>query len=99
MLFRSGYEWHAFQGAQNLINKNKPVILLENNPFRSELDKQVLIMLSNLGYIGFRYHMDSGEDMILIHPESSKYDISLKTISQLQAKYPIKNEDISSYSI
>jgi FkbM family methyltransferase len=94
-----GYEWYAFQGAKNLISKNKPVILLESNPGRSELDKQVLAMLSDLGYQGFRYHLNSGEDMILIHSESKKYDISLKTISQLQAKYPIKNEDISSYSI
>jgi FkbM family methyltransferase len=94
-----GYEWYAFQGAQTLIIKNKPVILLENNPSRSELDKKVLAMLSNIGYKAFRYHMDSGEDMILVHPESKKYEISLKTINQLQAKYPIKNEDISSYSI
>lgn len=94
-----GYEWYAFQGAQELINNNSPVILLENNPSRSELDRKILKFLSNLGYIGFRYHVNSGEDMILIHPESSKYEISLKIISQLQAKYPIKNEDISSYSI
>jgi hypothetical protein len=43
--------------------------------------------------------MDSGEDCILIHPESNKYEISLKTINTLQTKMPIKNEDISSYSI
>lgn len=94
-----GYEWFAFQGAQITLNRNKPVILLENNPGRSELDRKVLKMLSDLGYQGFRYYMESGEDMILIHPESSKYEISLKTISHLQSKYPIKNEDISSYSI
>lgn len=94
-----GYEWYALQGAEQFLNNNKPVILLENNPGRSELDRKVLAMLSNLGYKAFRYHMDSGEDMILINPESSKYEISLKTINQLQSKYPIKNEDISSYSI
>jgi FkbM family methyltransferase len=94
-----GYEWYAFQGAKNLITKNKPVILLESNPGRSELDKQVLGLLNSMGYECYRYHMESGEDCILIHPESSKYEISLKTIKHLQSKYPIKNEDISSYSI
>ena len=94
-----GYEWYAFQGAKQFLNNNKPVILLENNPSRSELDKKILTMLSDLGYQAFRYHMDSGEDMILVHPESKKYEISLKTINQLQAKYPIRNENISSYSI
>lgn len=94
-----GFEYYALQGSQILLTKNKPVILLENNPGRSELDRKVLKMLSDLGYQGFRYHMESGEDMILIHPESSKYEISLKIINQLQSKYPIRNEDISSYSI
>jgi FkbM family methyltransferase len=94
-----GYEWYALQGAKQFLNNNKPVILLENNPTRSELDKKVLAMLSNIGYQCFRYHMDSGEDCILIHPESNKYEISLKTINTLQTKMPIKNEDISSYSI
>jgi FkbM family methyltransferase len=94
-----GYEWYAFQGAKNLIVKNKPTILLESNPNRSELDKQVLGMLSNIGYECYRYHMGAGEDCILIHPESSKYEISLDAIKQLQTKYPIKNENISSYSI
>jgi FkbM family methyltransferase len=94
-----GYEWYALQGAEQFLNNNKPVILLENNPGRSELDKKVLFMLQDLGYKAFRYHMESGEDMILIHPESSKYEISLKIINQSQSKYPIKNEDISSYRI
>ena len=94
-----GYEWYTFQGAQITLTKNYPVILLENNPGRSELDKKVLFMLQDLGYEGFRYHMESGEDMILINPKSSKYEVSLKTINQLQSKYPIKNEDISSYRI
>lgn len=94
-----GYEWYAIQGAIKTIARNYPIILLENNPGRSELDKKVLYMLSTLEYQCFRYHVDSGEDCILVHPESSKYEISLKTISHLQSKYPIKNEDISSYSI
>jgi FkbM family methyltransferase len=94
-----GYEWYAFQGAKNLITKNKPVILLESNPSRSELDKQVLFMLQDIGYECYRYHMGAGEDCILIHPESNKYEVSLKIINLLQSKYPIKNEDISSYRI
>lgn len=94
-----GYEWYAFQGAKTLITKNKPIILLESNPNRSGLDKQVLDMLSDIGYECYRYHIGTKEDCILIHPESSKYSISLKTINQLQSKYPIKNEDISSNSI
>jgi FkbM family methyltransferase len=93
-----GYEWYALQGAKQFLS-NKPVILLENNPKINELGRKVLFMLQDLGYEGFRYHMESGEDMILVHPESNKYEISLKTINQLQNKYPIKNEDISSYRI
>jgi hypothetical protein len=93
-----GYEWYALQGAKQFLS-NKPVILLENNPEINELGRKVLFMLQDLGYEGFRYHMESGEDMILVHPESNKYEISLKTINQLQNKYPIKNEDISSYRI
>lgn len=94
-----GYEWYAFLGAKNLITKNKPVILLESNPDRSELDKQVLGLLYNAGYKCYRYYMGGKEDCILIHPESSKYNISLETINHLQLKYPLKLEDISIYSI
>jgi FkbM family methyltransferase len=92
-----GYEWYAFQGAQNLLIKNKPVILLENS--KNELDKKVLYLLHGLGYECYRYHIGTNEDCILIHPESQKYEISLKTINKLQLKYSIKNEDISSNSI
>jgi len=94
-----GYELYAFQGAKELINKNKPVILLESSPNRSELDKQVLDMLHNIGYKCYRYCVGSEEDCILIHPESDKYELSLQTITELQNKYPLKNENISSYSI
>jgi len=94
-----GYEWYAFQGSKNLVLENKPVILLENNPSRSNLDRKVLNYLSKLGYIGFRIYINACEDMILIHPDSNKYEISLKIVNQLQSKYPIKSEDISNYNI
>jgi FkbM family methyltransferase len=94
-----GYEYYAIQGAIQTLTKNKPVILLENNPGRSELDKKVLAIFSSLGYQGYRYHYDSGEDCILIHPESNKFQISLDTIKTLQLQIPIIYENLSSYSL
>jgi len=94
-----GYEYYAIQGAIKTLTKNKPVVLIENNPLRSDLDKKVLALFSNLGYEGYRYHYDSGEDCILIHPESNKYQISLDTIKNLQKQITIIYENISSYSL
>ena len=87
-----GYEWYAFLGAKELIIKNKPVILLESNPDRSELDKQVLNFLQELGYENYRYYQNMNEDCILIHPNNKKYLISIDIINKIKDKHNIKKE-------
>jgi FkbM family methyltransferase len=87
-----GYEWYAFLGAKELITKNKPVVLLENAPDRSELDKQVLNFLQELGYENYRYYQNTNEDCILIHPNNDKYLPSLDIINKIKNKYNIKQD-------
>lgn len=87
-----GYELYAFQGAEKGLEKNKPVILLENAPGRSNLDRQILEILKDMGYENYRYYQNTNEDCILIHPKSSKYSISLNIINTLKNKYNIKQE-------
>ena len=61
MLYESGYlsemEWKTYS------------YWFDTFKDKTELDKKVLFMLQDLGYKGFRYHMESGEDMILIIKE------------------------------
>jgi FkbM family methyltransferase len=87
-----GYEWYAFLGAKELITNNKPVILLENAPDRSELDKQVLNFLQELGYENYRYYQNTNEDCILIHPDHKKYSLSIDTINKIKNKHNIKQD-------
>lgn len=86
-----GYEWFAFLGAEKLITNNKPVILLENS-LDKKLDKQVLEFLQKLGYESYRYHQNTNEDCILVHPNHKKYSISIKIINQIKDKYNIKQD-------
>jgi FkbM family methyltransferase len=87
-----GYEYYAFMGAKNLIEKNKPIILLESAPDRSELDVKVLEYLKELGYENYRYYINTNEDCILIHPDNKKYNICLEQIDNLKYKYNIKKD-------
>jgi FkbM family methyltransferase len=87
-----GYEWYAFLGAKELITNSKPVILLENAPDRSELDKKVLNFLQELGYENYRYYQNTNEDCILIHPDNEKYSISLDIINKIKDKQNIKQD-------
>jgi FkbM family methyltransferase len=87
-----GYEYFAFQGAQKLVNDNKPIILLESAPSRSEFDVKVLEYLQELGYENYRYYINTNEDCILVHPEDKKYDKVIAQINQLKEKYNIKKD-------
>lgn len=87
-----GYEWYAFLGAKELITNNKPVILLENAPDRSKLDKQVLNFLQELGYENYRYYQNTNEDCILVHPSHKKYLLSIDIINKLKNKHNIKQD-------
>jgi FkbM family methyltransferase len=85
-----GYEYYAFLGAKYTIQETKPVILLENG--QSEIDKDALNFLKNIGYENYRYYINTNEDCILVHPKNEKYDISIKIINQLKTKYNIKKD-------
>lgn len=87
-----GYEYYAFIGAKNLIENNKPVILLESAPERSELDVKVLDYLKELGYENHRYYLNTNEDCILIHPKNKKYSIYLDQINIIKHIYNIKQD-------
>jgi hypothetical protein len=87
-----GYEYYAFMGARKLIENNKPIILLESAPERSELDVQVLDYLKGLGYSNFRYYQNTNEDCILTHPDNKKYNQCLDQIKLIQIKYNIKQD-------
>ena len=87
-----GYEYYAFIGAQKLIETNKPIILLESAPERSELDVKVLDYLKDLGYENYRYYLNTNEDCILIHPKNKKYSICLEQINNIKTTYNIKQD-------
>jgi FkbM family methyltransferase len=87
-----GYEYYAFMGAKKLIETNKPIILLESAPERSELDVKVLDYLKELGYENYRYYINTNEDCILIHPENEKYSIYLDQINNIKHTYNIKQD-------
>jgi FkbM family methyltransferase len=87
-----GYEYYAIMGAKNLIEQNKPIILLESALERSKLDEKVLEYLKKLGYENYRYYLNTNEDCILIHPKNVKYNICLDQIENLKSKYNIKKE-------
>ena len=86
-----GYEYYAFIGAEKIIKHNKPVILLENCIER-KLDIKVIDYLKEIGYKSYRYYINTNEDCILIHPDNSKYNISLEVINKLKNKYNIKQD-------
>jgi FkbM family methyltransferase len=87
-----GYEYYAFLGAKKLIETNKPIILLESAPERSELDVKVLDYLKELGYENYRYYINTNEDCILIHPDNEKYSICLEQINNIKNIYNIKQD-------
>jgi FkbM family methyltransferase len=86
-----GYEYYAFLGAKDLIQKHKPIILLENGT--TDMDKLTLEFLKNIGYENYRFHCtDTNEDCVLIHPLNKKYNLSLEKLKEIENKYNIKKE-------
>jgi len=85
-----GYEYYAFLGAQETLNENKPIILLENGP--TEIDKKALNFLKKLGYENYRYYIGNNEDCILIHPDNKKYQVSLDQVNLIKDKWNIKQD-------
>jgi len=83
-----GYEYYAFLGAKNLIDKYKPVILLENQG-DGELEVIVKTYLKEIGYELYRYRIGHWEDCIVIHPESENYNKAKEIIDSLSSKYDI----------
>ena len=81
-----GYELKALIGGKNLINKHKPVLLLENEcKEKTELEQNIKTKqhLINLGYEVYRLEFDpikfpaakdyTRDNIIVIHPENKYY--------------------------
>jgi FkbM family methyltransferase len=85
-----GYEYFAFLGAQNLLQSEKPVILLENPVSEDDCDIKSKIYLKELGYEIYRFGVGNKEDCIVIHPESKNYLKAKEIINSLKEKYNIK---------
>jgi FkbM family methyltransferase len=87
-----GYEYLAFLGAQKLLDKNKPVILLENPLSNDECDLKSKSFLLKKGYELYRYGISNKEDCILIHPKNVNYKETLEAINNIKDKYNIIQE-------
>ena len=88
-----GYEYHALLGAKKLLDKFKPVILLENPSQTEECDVKAKQFLLDMGYEVYRYCGASNkEDCIFIHPDSKKYVDALLIIDNIKTKYNILQE-------
>lgn len=85
-----GYEYYAFLGAKEILNKYQPIILLEN--YNTEIDKKVLNFLKEIGYEVYRYYIGNNEDCILLHPNKEKYKIAINIINTIKNKYNINRE-------
>lgn len=91
-----GYEYYAFLGAKEVLNKYKPIILLENNIIANDkeqiMNEKAKNYLLDLGYDLYRYNIGNKDDCILIHSENKLYEHSKKCIEQLSIKYNIIKE-------
>jgi len=87
-----GYEYFAFLGAKQLLESNKPVILLENhlNGLENEIKSKEFLL--DMGYELFRYNIGNKEDCILLHPENHNYDNNLNILESIKNKYNIIKE-------
>jgi len=84
-----GYEYFAFLGAKQLLESNKPVILLENPLSEDECDIKSKIFLKKIGYEFYRFGIGNKEDCIVIHPESENYNKAKEIIDLIAPKYNI----------
>lgn len=90
-----GYEYYLLKGANQLINKFKPIIFLENPIAEKEDIKSSFKTKSHLisiGYDFYRMNIGNKEDCILIHPKNKDYDKNIKIIEDYKAKYNIIKE-------
>lgn len=91
-----GYEYYAFLGAKELLNKFKPIIFLENNLIQDNqqqiMNEKVKNYLLNMGYEFYRYNLGNNDDCVLIHPENKTYGYAKSCIEQLSIKYNIIKE-------
>jgi FkbM family methyltransferase len=85
-----GYEYYAFLGALNLLQKHKPVILLENPIGNDECDIKSKTFLREIGYEIYRYGVGNREDCVVIHPENSNYSHAKEILHLITDRYNIK---------
>lgn len=88
-----GYEHNMLIGANNLLNKFKPIIFLENPDIKNDnlsvITKEYLI---NMGYDFYRLNIGNNEDCILIHPQNEDYNKNIEIINTFKTKYNIIKE-------
>lgn len=87
-----GYEYFVFLGAKELLQKNKPIILLENPIEDNEVDNKSKTYLYEIGYELYRFGVGNKEDCIALHPESKTYSKTKKILDQISTKYNITQE-------
>lgn len=87
-----GYEYFVFLGAKELLQKNKPIILLENPIEDNEVDSKSKTYLYEIGYELYRFGVGNKEDCIALHPESKTYSKTKKILDQISTKYNITQE-------
>lgn len=91
-----GYEYYAFLGAKELLNKFKPVIFLENSLVQDNkeqiMNEKAKNYLLDIGYELYRYNIGNKDDCILIHSENETYDYTKACIEESSNKYNIIKE-------
>lgn len=82
-----GHELKAIQGAKNIINKNRPIIMFENSitePYVNK-DREVLSLLKTIGYEIYRVAAMNNEDCIALDP--IKHKTQIEFLQQDSYKY------------
>lgn len=80
-----GFELKAFEGGENTIKSNYPIMFIENYT-NLETDQQALQLLNDWGYISYRLLCtEHKEDCIMLHPEKH-----IKEIKFIETQNKIK---------
>ena len=84
-----GYELKTFQGAQQTLEKHKPVILFESFP---TCQPEVFKFLNNIGYEVFRiFDTSQNNDFIALHPQFKEYN-KIKNKFEINGKQRITSK-------
>lgn len=88
-----GYEYNTFVGAENTLDKFKPIIFLENHIGDSENELKAKQYLIDKNYEFYRLDIGNHEDCIAIHPQNPEYNKHIDIINSFKIKYNINREN------